>query len=156
MRRWIISASPVSSEQTMYLPRRPMEVIVAPVNPSISCWREVRRTVRSRPTSTRSIRRPTTNETMPRRTVSTSGSSGTIRWRGQRVECLGRSLLFGELLRLALADAKGDTLDEHGRSERLGMIRPCLRQHVDGGRVVQAGGQLLQHGLVVQPVQLTG
>ena len=77
MRRWIIKASPVSSVQTMYLPRRPMDVTVEPVKPSINAWRDVRRTVRSRPTSTRSMRRPTTNETSPRRTVSTSGNSGT-------------------------------------------------------------------------------
>ena len=38
MRRWIINESPVSSEHTMYLPRRPIEVMVAPVSPSISAW----------------------------------------------------------------------------------------------------------------------
>ena len=37
---------------------------------------DVRRTLRSRPTSTRVIRRPTTWPPRPRRTVSTSGSSG--------------------------------------------------------------------------------
>ncbi len=47
-----------------------------PVRPSIRAWRDVRRTVRSRPTSTPSIRRPTTSRSNPRRTVSTSGSSG--------------------------------------------------------------------------------
>ena len=76
IRRWIISPSPESSEPMRYLPRLPNAVIVTPVNPSISASAEVRRTVRSRPTSTGSIRRPTTCGASPRRTVSTSGSSG--------------------------------------------------------------------------------
>ena len=76
MRRWIITVSPVSSGLSRYFPRRPASVIVAPVRPSMTARRDVRRTVRSRPTSTWSIRRPTTNRSSPRRTVSTSGNSG--------------------------------------------------------------------------------
>ena len=76
MRRWTITASPESSGATRYLPRRPAAVIVVPVSPSITASADVRRTVRSRPTSTRTMRRPTTWSSNPRRTISTSGSSG--------------------------------------------------------------------------------
>src|SRR5262245_33054119 len=78
MRRWNMTASPESSGATRYLPRRPAAVIVVPVRPSITASRDVRRTVRSRPTSTRSMRRPTTCSSRPRRTTSTSGSSGIV------------------------------------------------------------------------------
>ena len=59
IRRWIIISSPVSSGMSRYLPRRLAAIMVAPVNPSTIACADVRRTVRSRPISTRSTRRPT-------------------------------------------------------------------------------------------------
>ena len=55
MRRWTSRVSPVSSGQSRYLPRRPAARSAAPVSPSISSRADVRRTVRSRPTSTARI-----------------------------------------------------------------------------------------------------
>ena len=76
MRRWIMHVSPESSGSSRYLPRRSAASTTVSVSPAITASREVRRTERSRPTSTRSIRRPTRCRCSPRRTVSTSGSSG--------------------------------------------------------------------------------
>ena len=76
IRRWTISESPVSNGSTRYLPRRSAPSTTTSVRPAISSSREVRRTTRSRPTSTEVMRRPTRWRSSPRRTVSTSGSSG--------------------------------------------------------------------------------
>ena len=78
MRRCIISFCPESKSQIKYLPRREAVRICTPVRPSINASRLVRRTVRSRPTSTLTTNLPTTFSCKPRRTVSTSGSSGTF------------------------------------------------------------------------------
>ena len=76
MRRWIITSSPESSGSSRYLPRRLAARIVVSVIPWMTASGDVRRTVRWRPTSTPLMRRPTANRSSPRRTVSTSGSSG--------------------------------------------------------------------------------
>ena len=65
MRRWTIKHVARVERDSRYLPRRSAAVSVVPVSPSISACRDVRRTVRSRPTSTPSIDRPTTELVQP-------------------------------------------------------------------------------------------
>ena len=76
IRRCIISFCPESRSQIKYFPRREAFKTCTPVRPSINASRLVRRTVLSRPTSTLTIVLPTIFSCKPRRTVSTSGSSG--------------------------------------------------------------------------------
>src|SRR6476620_1075860 len=76
MRRWQTSVRPSASPTARYLPRRPTPVTTAPSSSwatAIGSAGAVRRPSRmSTPTSSR----PTSTLTSPRRTVSTSGSSG--------------------------------------------------------------------------------
>src|SRR3954452_23282023 len=76
MRRWQTSVRPSARPMARYLPRRPTPVTTAPSSScatAVGSAGAVRRPSRmSTPTSSR----PTSTSTSPRRTVSTSGSSG--------------------------------------------------------------------------------
>src|SRR6476646_12117212 len=89
MRRWHTSVRPSSSATARYLPRRPTAVTTAPSSScatAVGSAGAVRRPSRmSTPTSSR----PTSTFTSPRRTVSTSGSSGIDVSQQQRLT-LGR------------------------------------------------------------------
>src|SRR6476661_3880183 len=89
MRRWHTSVRPSSSATARYLPRRPTPVTTAPSSSwatAIGSAGAVRRPSRmSTPTSSR----PTSTLASPRRTVSTSGSSGIDLSQQQRLP-LGR------------------------------------------------------------------
>ena len=127
IRRWTISVSPVSSGSSRYLPRRSAASTVAPVSPSMTCWADVRRTVRSRPTSTRSIvppddprRRGRAGRSRPRAAQAPArGESASSRAHGRR----GRGLL-GRLLRAAGALAEHRAVDDHRGEEPLGVVGP--------------------------------
>src|SRR5690242_1850225 len=91
MRRWQTSVRPSSSPTARYLPRRPTPVTTAPSSSwatAVGSSGAVRRPSRmSTPTSSR----PTSTFTSPRRTVSTSGSSGIDVPQQQRLP-LGRGV----------------------------------------------------------------
>ena len=81
MPRWASSASPASSGSQRYLPRRRAASSVRPVSAAAKSAPPVdvpadRRGVQDLDRSV--IRRPTTQCSSPRRTISTSGSSGTL------------------------------------------------------------------------------
>ena len=144
------------------LPRRVTAVTVVPVRPSMTAWRDVRRTVRSRPISTRSMRRPTARTSRPRRMVSTSGSSGTAALRrrsaarrspragDQGLEGFAGRRLLGLLLAtpFALSPDRGPPPPPGRRSAWHG--RALVTHPVERRRVVEAHGKLLERGLVVE------
>src|SRR5437588_7166800 len=113
-------------------------------------------------TSTCMMRLPTTSFSRSRRSVSTSGSSGTgghlgtvglgrraVAGRGQRPPRLGRRRLLGLLLGPALAGAALVLVDVDGGVEALGMVGAVLAHLVSRQGVHALGGQLLETGLVV-------
>ncbi len=107
IRRWIIRVSPVSSEHMMYLPRRPIDVMVAPVRPSTSASTG-RAANRSFPTDLDAVDTTTDDErdhSSPNGLDLRQLRHGGYPSCGEHVVGLGRGLLLGELLRLALAGA---------------------------------------------------
>src|SRR5215207_3213264 len=152
IRKCTISSSPVSSGRSRYLPRRSAARILAPVRPSVTCCLDVRRTVRSRPTSTASMTRPITRSANPRRTVSTSGSSGTG---GVELGAgVGRRGLLGRLLRTPGALTDHGAVDDDGGEEQLGVVGAFGACDVLRGRAAVDGDLLLQPRLVVEVIQV--
>src|SRR5215217_2281931 len=152
IRRCTIIVSPVSSGHSRYLPRRSAATIVAPVRPSTTCCLDVRRTVRSRPTSTSSTVRPTTRPANPRRTVSTSGSSGTG---GVELGAgVGRGRLLGRLLRSPRALSDGDTVDDDVGEEQLGVVRSLGARDVLRRRAAVERDLLLEPRLVIEVIEV--
>src|SRR3569623_350768 len=174
------SASPVSSGSHRYFPRRwaasngrPGSAVANPDGPRWS-----RRTGRGCSTATESTVRPTTWRSRPSRTVTTSGSTGTVRvaWLRSAVGRLGDGLHHGLGERVADAQGRGQLAVRRLRGGLLGLLLgaadavavavvadPHLRGeglHVGGAlggdevlRDAEAGrgGELLQGGLPVQP-----
>src|SRR3954452_6650833 len=96
MRRWIRSARPDSKRTIRYLPRRSTARTRSPWSSAATSTGSTGRVSRASEISTRSNRRPASTGSSRRRTVSTSGSSGTRLVRGDHVEhdvALGRRLV---------------------------------------------------------------
>src|SRR5690606_28606422 len=146
MPRCTTRASPVSSGSHRNLPRRRAPVTVRPGSAAAKSaaparWR---RTARGWRTSTAASRRPTTHFSRPRRTVSTSGSSGTASAAGQLAPGGGRRLLLGLLLARAGDPAVPGAGHDHPGGERLGVVGPLLLHLVLRHPEPPLGGQLLQ------------
>src|SRR5580700_10636999 len=168
------ASSPTDSHR--YLPRRLTVSRLRPVSAASKSaaparWRRTERGCRTR---TVSMARPEMWCSRPRRTVSTSGSSGTrsavscgtgclpvvsvvalvvLRPGGLRVDRvpgrLGRVLL-GRLLGVALAGAEHAPADPDRGPERLLVVRPALLDLVVRHPEHAGRGQLLERGLPVQ------
>src|SRR5688572_7169015 len=172
IRRWMTRVSaPSSSGTSRNLPIRPASPSRAPRSRSTSASAGWRRTVRAPVTTTDVTPRPATSRASPRRTTSTSGSSGTVlEGRGGRLGRFGGSQrgglglgvaqplpghpgggLLGLLLRPALALAPGRPLEHHVGVEAFGVVGAFVAHLVTGHLVEAAGGQLLEAGLVVLP-----
>src|SRR5215212_9511706 len=138
MPRWATRASPVgvpsgsASGIHRYLPRRRAAVSVRPVSAAVKCsvpsrWR---RTARGWHTSTAATVRPATQRSRPRRTTSTSGSSGTAAQPapdpagavGQRAPGGLCGLLLGGLLRASGTAAVDGAGEDDGGGEGLGVV----------------------------------
>ena len=139
MRRWIISVVAACRAAAAGTCRAGSpSTSVVPVRPSISACRDVRRTVRSRPTSTCVDAAPDDDaRPSPRRTVSTSGSSGigqASAWSSasSAAHACGRGHLLGRLLRPARALAEHVAVDGTTREEPLGVVGPARAQDVHG------------------------
>src|SRR6478672_279504 len=160
--RWPRTASPLSSGSQRYLPRRRAPRTVRPVvsaakSAAPARWR---RTGRGWSTSTRSMRRPTTCASRPRRTTSTSGSSGTegSGSAGRDVAVgggdgdVGRlgGLLLGLLLGPAGAVPVEALADLDLGGEGLLVVGALVRDDVLGDAEGVLGGELLEAGLPVQ------
>src|SRR5919112_2943737 len=172
MPRWASTASapraPPSSSSHRYFPRRHAALIVWPArraaksSPPATC----RRTARGCATSTWAIRRSSTCAARPRRTTSTSGSSGTC-FRSPNESALrggvaggrlGRQgpprqlccLLLGLLLRAAVPRAQRAPPDDRRGGEELRVVRALLGDPVLGHAQVRRGGELLQAGLSIE------
>src|SRR3954451_9345025 len=136
-----------------YLPRRWAAVKVRPVSACTKCsvpsrWR---RTARGWRTSTAATVRPATHWSSPRRTTSTSGSSGTCSvLRGQGLPRGLGGLLLGGLLRAAGALAVDGAGEQDGGGEGLGVVGAVVLHRVARRPESAAGGELLQAGLPVQ------
>src|SRR3954471_23829499 len=91
--------------------------------------------------------RPVTWASKPRRTTSTSGSSGTF----QSVPRRGGGLEFGLLLGPADALAVLDVGDDDRRGEFLVVVRAGGGHHIRRRSHAARGGQLLQAAFPVQP-----
>src|SRR6476619_3958364 len=164
MPRWPSRASPVSKGSHRYLPRRRASVNVRPVSRATksSGPARCRRTGRGCSTSTAATGRWSTCASRPRRTTSTSGSSGTPTVdRGGRDG--GVAVLVGEravrrlgglLLRLLLRPADPVAVhpvaDAHPRGEGLLVIGALVLDQVLGDTELVDRGQLLEAGLPVQ------
>src|SRR4051812_37410726 len=155
MPRWPTSARPEggasasTSGSQRYLPRRCAAVTVRPVSAATKCSApsRCRRTARGWWTSTVAMVRPAIHCARPRRTTSTSGSSGIGRQRPPGR--LGGLLLGGLLGPAGAAPVHGAGQDDRGR-EGLRVVGAVVGDLV-GGRPEAAGGaELLQAGLPVQ------
>src|SRR3954452_9823457 len=142
-----------------YFPRRRAAGSVRPVSAATkwSVPSRCRRTARGWCTSTEATVRPATQRSRPRRTTSTSGSSGTSAPRGSAVGSRGegapggfRGLLLGGLLRPAGAHPADLAGQHHDRGEGLGVVGTVVLDVVDRSAQALAGAQLLQAGLPVQ------
>src|SRR5215472_2067641 len=155
------ASSPTGSHK--YLPRRLAASIVRPVRRAMksaapASWRRIARGCK---TSTVSTVRPTTNCSSPRRTTSTSGSSGTdlgpvgraVRVGGRRLArqtlgdgvpgCLS-GLLLRFFLRPAFAFAVDLPADPNDGMEELLVVRPALIDVVFRDAKAQRRGQFLE------------
>src|SRR4051812_4005280 len=136
-----------------YLPRRWAAVNVRPVSAATkwSMPSRCRRTARGWRTSTAATVRPATHCSSPRRTTSTSGSSGTLSaLRGQGPPRGLGGLLLGGLLRAAGALAVDGAGQQHRGGEGLRVVGAVVGDRVAGRPEPAAGGELLQAGLPVQ------
>src|SRR3954452_17613768 len=159
MPRWATSArslgvpsgSAIGSHR--YLPRRCAAVNVRSVS---ACTKEsmpsrCRRTARGWCTSTDAPVRPATHWSSPRRTTSTSGSSGTRSvLRGQGPPRGLGGLRLGRLLGAAGALAVDLAGEQDDGGERLGVVGARFLDLVDRRPEAAGGGELLQAGLPVQ------
>src|SRR4051794_17098801 len=157
-------ASPESSGSQRYLPRRRAAVKTRPVSRAAksSAPGRCRRTGRGCSTSTDSIVRSSTCASRPRRTTSTSGSSGTGGGRralgpgglrelvGERAVRRLRRLLLGLLLRPADAVAVQSVGDPHLGGEGLHVVRTGVLDDVLRHAEIVLGTELLEAGLPVQ------
>src|SRR5690554_3057607 len=138
----------------MNLPRRAGAPSTAPVNRSMksSDGPACRLNERSSSTSTAVTVAKLTAGSIPRRTTSTSGSSGTSargRIARQLRPQLERSHHFGLLLTRPLT-RRVHTADRHGRDEHARVIGARTGHVVVGGVEAARGGELLQSGLRVE------
>src|SRR3954451_3778728 len=167
---------PASSGTHRYLPRRWATPRRRPTRRArkSAAPGPCRRTARGWRTSTSAMRRPVTHASRPRRTTSTSGSSGTSarglglaaavgaasvadglaaggRGAGaQRPPRRRRRLLLGFLLAAAGAAAVGPAGDVHHGGEHLLVVGPGLADGVVGHAQRRGRRQLLQAGLPVE------
>src|SRR5579875_122964 len=147
MRRWHTSASagprPGARSTRRNLPRRRAATRRRPTSAARNAGASWRRTERAPSTSTATTRRPSTARSRPRRTVSTSGSSGTLAGR-EHGEALVRGGALGRLLRAALAVA--DDAPAHGdaRAEALRVVRALVLDAVARGLEAEARRELLE------------
>src|SRR4051795_4483338 len=117
-----------------YLPRRCAAVNVRPVSARTKCSvpSRCRRTARGGRTSTAATVRPATHCSSPRRTTSTSGSSGTVSaLRGQGLPRGLGGLLLGGLLGAAGPLAVDGLGEEHLGGERLGVVGAVVAHLVE-------------------------
>src|SRR5690242_7589150 len=118
-----------------YLPRRWAAVSVRPVSAATkestpSRWR---RTARGWWTSTEATVRPATHCSSPRRTTSTSGSSGTVSALcGQGAPRGLGGLLLGGLLRPSTPRAADRAAEQHRGGEHLGVVGSVVLDDVGG------------------------
>src|SRR5437764_563528 len=138
---------------------RALSLILRPSSLAMKCfllgWRRIERIPL---TSTCLMRLPTTSFSRSRRSVSTSGSSGTgahllglvrgaLARRGERApRHLGGGLL-GLLLRASLSGPTLLVAQVDGGVDALGVVGAFLLHDVAGQRVEALGGELLQAGL---------
>src|SRR6478609_9501658 len=177
--RWRIRPSPSPRSSQRYLPRRRTASTRRPARRSVRSWGPPtwRRATRSPRSSTSATVRPSTWSARPRRTTSTSGSSGTARGGSVRLELVGVALRAGLLLGaddgplvgvadggpgqggglllgnlLGATGAGAEHVAPHGDLglEPLGVLRAVLGDAVLGCAQGVAGGDLLQAGLPVQ------
>ena len=164
----------MSSSSQRNLPRRTASRTTAPVSRAAKSTgpASCQRTTRGFSTSMPPSRAPSTQRARPRRTTSTSGSSGMSRADQavgrpgragavlpprQGLEGRGRRALLGLLLALAAALAQDDALDEHRGVEGLGVVRALFDDHVLRDAEAQLRGLFLQARLPVQArAQLVG
>src|SRR5581483_1895241 len=177
IRRWMTSVSaPSSRGRRRNFPIRPAAPRRAPRRRATSSPAGWRRTVRAPVTTAAVTSRPATSRSSPRRTTSTSGSSGIVVEGGSgRLGRLGGGQgrrfrlglpqplpghpgggLLGLLLRPALAPAPGCALEHDVGVEALGVVGPLVAHLVAGHLVEAPGGQLLEAGLVVLPAGALG
>src|SRR5699024_3560182 len=165
MPRWPMSASPVSApsgsarRHHRNFPRRATAVSV---EPSIAARRRSappawRRMIRASSSSSPVTVRPTVRGSRPRRTTSTSGSSGMRSApRDQRLAALGEDAAhrvlggceLGVLLRGAVAAGRDDAGDGDGGGERLLVLEAGFAHRIGDGGAAR-GGDLLEAGLEV-------
>src|SRR4051794_8502967 len=163
MPRWPSRASPVSRGSHRYLPRRRASENVRPVSRATksSGPARCRRTGRGWSTSTAATGRWSTCASSPRRTTSTSGSSGTLPVRGARgggvavlvgeraVRRLG-GLLLGLLLRATDTVAVRPVADAHPCGEGLLVVGALVLDQVLGDAELVDRRELLEAGLPVK------
>src|SRR4051794_34954354 len=145
------SASAIGSHR--YLPRRCAAVTVRPVSVCTkwSAPSRCRRTARGWRTSTEATVRPATHCSSPRRTTSTSGSSGTVSvLRGQGLPRGLGGLLLGSLLGAAGPLAVHRVGEEDLGGERLRVVGAVVAHLVDRRTDTVGGGEFLEAGLPVQ------
>src|SRR4051794_6147354 len=135
-----------------YLPRRCASVKVRPVSASTkwSMPSRCRRTARGWWTSTAATVRPATHWARPRRTTSTSGSSGTTSGLGQGSPGRLGGFLLGGLLGAAAAGAVHGAGVGDGSGESLGVVGAGVLDQVAGGTESPGSAQFLEAGLPVQ------
>src|SRR3954468_6259410 len=145
-----------------YLPRRWAPANVRAGSAATKCAVPPRcgGTARGWETSTAATVRPATQRSRPRRTTSTSGSSGTPSAPGGRRGGggLGRDrppghlggLLLGGLLGAAGAGAADLAGQQHGGGEDLGVVGAVVLDPVAGRAEPAGGAELLEAGLPVQ------
>src|SRR5215210_7427509 len=148
MPRWATRALPAEVPSLWargshrYFPRRRASVNVRPVS-ACTKWSapsRCRRTARGWCTSTVATVRPVTHCARPRRTTSTSGSSGTVGSAlGEGAPGRLGGFLLGCLLRAAAAVAVHGAGEDDLGGERLRVVGTVVRDHV-GGRTEGAGG----------------
>src|SRR5882757_6182055 len=146
-------AEPSPSVNHRYLPRRPVPVTCVPSSRAArsagpASWR---RTARGWCTRTALMVRPATCACKPRRTTSTSGSSGINTRGGKRVPRGGGGLQLGLLLCPADARAVLDVGDDDRRGEFLVVVGAGGGHHIRRHSHAARGDQLLQAALPVQP-----
>src|SRR5690606_14549800 len=148
-----VPASGSSKVSHRYLPRRHASRTRRPLMPAIrsAAPSTCLRTERGRVTVTASMTRPATCSARPRRTTSTSGSSGTSGFGGQRPVGGARGLLLGFLLGASDTGTVGLAADHGGGGEFLVVVRARRGDLVGGHAETALGGQLLQARLPVEP-----
>ena len=119
-----------------------------------------RRTARGWRTSTRAMVRPTTWSARPRRTTSTSGSSGTAQPRSAPVPDAASAVRVRQASWAAFCSAsflvrpspepQRAAADDRRGGEQLGVVRALFGDPVLGHAEAARGGQLLEAGLPVQ------